>query len=268
MNYLLNIIFSLFIVFTGFSKEENKNKKLNAVLIVGPLEDGTSSAIKSMNKIANYLESEGVIVEKFYSKSADWNKIKRSAKNAHFFIYSGHGSTLGIKGGSGGLCLSNTISTQTMLNELKFKKNAIVIFKSVCRGAGSSAGDDRDIGIKEATKRVSDYSTPFFKMGASAYYANNLGKGCLSFLQKLFAGKKLETCFQESSKSWTKIEFSKKHKLNDTQHIAISSTDWGGTATQTTYINGKKTVKEVPVYKSYDIAYVGKKDFTINDLKE
>lgn len=268
MNYLLSILFSLLIVFTGFSTEENKTKKLHAVLIVGPLEDGTDSAIKSMNKIADYLESQNVIVEKFYNKYSDWDKIKKSAKKTHFFIYSGHGSTLGKGGNSGGLCIKNMISTQTILEELEFKNNPIVIFKSVCRGAGSSAGDNRDIGIKEATKRVSNYSTPFLKLGASCYYANNLGKGCLSFLQNLFDGKSLETCFIESSKLWCKIEFSKKYTLNETQNIAIASTDWGGTATQTTYINGKKTVKKVKVHKSYDIAYIGKKDFTLNELKE
>ncbi len=59
------------------------------------------------------------------------------------------------------------------------------------RRAGSSAGDNGDIGGKKALKRVSDYSKPFLKIGASAYYANNFGEGCLSFLNDFFECKNI-----------------------------------------------------------------------------
>lgn len=50
----------------------------------------------------------------------------------------------------------------------------MVIFKSVCGGAGFSADDRIDIGTDEAKKRVCSYASPFFKIGSAAYYANNI----------------------------------------------------------------------------------------------
>ena len=59
-------------------------------------------------------------------------------------------------------------------------------------GAGSFASDDVDIGIKKAIERVLDYSKPFLSIGASAYYADNFGKGCLSFLNNFLRVKLLK----------------------------------------------------------------------------
>ena len=95
----------------------------------------------------------------------------------------------------GGLDLNKAISSEDIVNDLKLRSNAIIIFKSVCGGAGSSASDDGDIGIKKAIERVSDYSRPFLNIGASAYYANNFGEGCLSFLNDFFSFLSWETLF-------------------------------------------------------------------------
>ena len=239
---------------------------LKAILIVGPLEDITDSSIESMDKIAGLLKSKGVKVHRFYNTNADWDKIKAASKGANFFIYSGHGSTLGEGGKSGGLCLQSMVSSNRIVEELELHSNAIVIFKSVCRGAGSSADDSGDIGIGEATIRVSDYATPFFKIGASCYYANNLGDGCLTFLSDFFSGKTIKECFELSAKRWTKIELSKKYPWDNAKEISIASTDWGGTTTRTTYANGLKKVEKIPTSKQYNIAYVGYPDFTIYDV--
>ena len=58
-------------------------------------------------------------------------------------------------------------------NELELRDNAMVLFQSVCRTAESSAGDKGDIFVKLAKQRISDYTEPFIKNGASVYYANN-----------------------------------------------------------------------------------------------
>jgi len=239
---------------------------LKAILIVGPLEDITASSIDYMDEIGEFLQSKGVEVHRFYNTKADWDKIKAASKGANFFIYSGHGSTLGEGGKSGGLCLQSMVSSKKIVEELQLHSNAMVIFKSVCRGAGSSADDSGDIGIKEATIRVSDYATPFFKTGASCYYANNLGDGCLTFLSEFFSGKTMKACFEISAKGWTKIELSKKYPLDNTKEISVASSDWGGTTTRTTYTNGVKKVEEIAASKQYDIAYVGDPDFTIQDV--
>ena len=178
--------------------DSTKFSKLKAVLIVGHQEDGTKEAIEKMEKIALFLKKKKVNVVSFYDQKAYWAKIKEAAKGAHFFIYSGHGSTMGENGCAGGLCVNSMVNSRTITEELKLATNAIIIFKSVCNRAGSSAGDNGDIGIKEAEKRVSDYSNPFFKTGAAAYFANNLGSGVENFLKAFFEGKDIHSCYEAS----------------------------------------------------------------------
>jgi len=275
------ILLLLFLSTIGYSQV--------AVLVVGPLEDGTQAAIHEMDEIRDYLENQGVRVKTFYGKNANWYKIKEAANGANFFIYSGHGGSLGENGNVGGLFLTHSVSSQDIINGLRLARNSIVIFKSVCNGAGSSAGDDGDIGINEATKRVTYYSKPFFEVGAACYYANNLGDGCLDFLKDFFEGKTIKECFINSTQSWwtqtttrngvttvekvlgedpqADIEFEKSYKYNRKMNISIASTNWGGSSTLTTYRNGVKTVKQVPSSKGYSIAYVSDPNFSIKKLK-
>lgn len=240
--------------------------KLKAVLIVGHQEDGTQTAIEKMKKIEEFFKEKGLEVYSFYDKKADWEKIKKESKRANFFIYSGHGTTLGEDGKSGGLCINSRISSKTILEELVLDKNAIVIFKSVCRGAGSSAGDDKDIDVDEAVNRVSDYSKPFFEIGATSYYANNTGGGCLKFLNDFFQGKTIRECYEKTAKLWKEIELEEDYKFDKTKQISIASSDNGGMCTRTTYTNGVKKVEEIPSVKSYSIAYVANPDFSIIDM--
>ena len=144
-----------------------------------------------------------------------------------------------------------------------FYTNAIVIFKSVCGGAGSSASDDGDIGIRKAIERVSDYSKPFLSIGASAYYADNYGNGCLSFLNDFFEGKTMKEYFDNYI-----FDSEQVYKYDKRKKIGIISTDWGGTVTKTSYSDGVKTVREVPATKGYDIAYVANPNYSISTLKK
>lgn len=240
-----------------------------AVLVVGPQEGGTQNAIYKMEKIGDYLKDQGVLVKTFYGEKADWDRIKRSSNGASFFIYCGHGGNLGDNGTSGGLFLTSNVSSRDIVNGLKLKKNAVVIFKSVCNGAGSSASDNGDIGLNEALRRVSDYSHPFIDIGVSCYYANNVGDGCLGFIEDFFAGKTVKECFVNSTQSWLTqttysngvksvekvlssdplayIEIEKSYKYMRKMKISIASIDWGS--------------------KDYNITYVADPDFTINKLK-
>jgi hypothetical protein len=173
---------------------------------------------------------------------------------------------MGIGGKSGGLCLQKMISAETILKELRLKKNAMVLFQSVCRGAGSSASDDGDIGIKEAQRRVTDYSKPFFDIGASAYYANNYGSGCYNFLNDFLSGIQLKQCFKNSAKTWSEVELEKPYEYNKNKQISIATSKGGGMSTRTTYTNGVKKVEEVPTSKEYEIAYVGFPNFSIKNM--
>jgi hypothetical protein len=240
--------------------------QLRAVIIVGDLQDGTVSAIKEMEEIHSFFKSKNMIVNTFYHPKTSWKDIVSASKDASFFVYSGHGMSW-TDGKYGGLDLNEAISSKAIVNDLKLKSNAIVIFKSVCGGAGSSASDDGDIGIKKAIERVSDYSKPFLSIGASAYYANNFGEGCLSFLNDFFEGKTIKECFDNSIGWSAKLEVDQNYRYDRSKSIGLASSDWGGTVTKTSYINGVKSVREVPATKDYDIAYVANPRYSISTLK-
>ena len=146
------------------------------------------------------------------------------------------------------------------------KNNALVLFKSVCRGAGSSAGDNDDIGIKVAKERVTSYAYPFFEIGAAGYYANNFGNGVYNFLKDFLAGKTLKEAYVNSASTWTTIEFEEPFPNDSTKSFSIASTPGGGTSTRTTYTNGVKKVEKIPTPKEYEIAYVGSTTFSIQDM--
>ena len=239
---------------------------LEAVLIVGHQEDGTKAAIRKVDEIASFLEAKNVKVHKFYDKDTDWDKITAVTSNASILVYSGHGSVMGEGGVSGGLCLNDMVSSKEMLETMRLKKNALVVFQSVCRGAGSSAGDDTDIGIAEAKKRVTNYSKPFFAIGAGCYYANNYHQGCLDFLKEVFAGKSAQNGFKATASFWTKIEFEEAYQYDESKLISIASSKANGKVTRTTYVNGVKKVEEVPAVKSYDIAYVASPAFSLKSV--
>lgn len=242
---------------------------LQAILIVGPQEDGTRGAENEMNTVAATFELNKIKVHKFYNLKADWDSIVKVAKNCSFFVYAGHGSTMGESGSTGGLCLTTMVSTKKMLAELKLKKNAMIIFKSVCRGAGSSASDDKDIGISEAKKRVINYAEPFFKMGAAAYVAINYDQTVPDFLIDFFANKSLKDAFEKVVRSTgTEIEYDAALPTDLTKNVCISSDEGGGETTRITYTNGVKKVEKFISPKTYENAYVGNKLFNFSLLKQ
>ena len=257
MRYLLCILLTMPII--SYSQAD----QLRAIIIVGDLQDGTVLAIKEMEEIHSFFKSKNVIVKTFYHPKTSWKDIISASKDASFFVYRGHGMSW-PDGKYGGLDLDEAISSEDIKNDLKLKSNAIVIFKSVCGGAGSSASDDGDIGIKKALERVSDYSRPFLNIGASAYYADNFGNGCLSFLNDFFEGKTIKEYFDNSI-----FDSEQVYRYDKRKTIGIISNDWGGTVIRTSYINGvKTTVEEIPATKDYDIAYVANPRYSISTLKK
>lgn len=249
------------------STKVDLDSPLEAVLIVGNTEESTGLSIKKMNQVALIFENQGIKVTKFYNRNTNWEAIKTAAKTASFFFYSGHGSTMGVNGNTGGLCLNKMISTEQILKELQLKKNAIVLFKSVCGWAGSSAVDSKDIGIEEATTRVTDYAQPFFTIGAACYYADNYDNGIDLFLKEFLSGKSLGECYEITTKEAMVFhEIANPFILDANKQIAISSDKQEGTTTQYIFENGKTTCKKIPSFKNYDIAFVGILNFSIIDF--
>ena len=249
----------------------SKNRiKTNAVLVIGTHLSDTEDNIHEMNKIADFFSLRGVRVHKFYLQDSKWEDIKQAAKNAHFFVYNGHGSNKG-KNGTGGLVLADYVTNDQIENELELRSNAMVLFQSVCRAAGSSAGDNGDIGVQKAEQRVSDYAEPFIKNGASVYYANNYHEGCLEFLNYFFLGNSIEESYKKSLVNNLNIEFIKAYSYNPKYNVSISSSQPYGTVTytHTSWVNGVKTTttEEIPDSKSYSTAFVGKSNFKFINLK-
>ncbi len=248
------------------SCQQVATSSLEALLIVGPQEDGTSEAMKRMDDIAKLLNEHSIVSHSFYDKQAQWSDIKKIAPKCSFLIYAGHGATLGENGNAGGFCIQSYITTETVQSELRLKENAMVLFISVCGGAGSSAGDNGDIGIAEAKNRVLHYAYPFFEIGASAYYANNYVAGCYDFLEDFLSGIPLKKAYETSTEIWTSIEFEEPFEKDRTKLFSIASRPGGGYSTRTTYTNGVKTVAKIKASKSYSIAYVGAPDFNFLKL--
>ena len=240
---------------------------LKAVLVVGHQEDGTARAIAEMDKIARMFNEHGVLVEKFYDRRAIWKEVVRASAGANFFVYSGHGTTLGGQNKSGGLCVEPTVSALTMQTELELAAHALVVFQSVCMGAGSSAGDETDIGAAEAEKRVGDYAFPFFSCGADAYYATNYIGGALDFLKGFLEGDAIGDGYRKSASGWTEIEFEKPYDRDPLKSISVASRPGGGTTTLITYTNGKRSTRQIPVVKGYNIAYVGESGYSVKRMK-
>ena len=142
----------------------------------------------------------------------------------------------------------------------------MVLFKSVCGGAGSSAGDNGDIGCKEAELRVSDYAEPFLKLGASTYYANNYSEGCISFLKKFFEGQSTKESYDNALSWGVNLHVNKTYMYQPNLKIAISGSSGGGNCTVITTENGIEIKKQVPCSKSYSISYVGSPYFDIEDI--
>jgi hypothetical protein len=241
--------------------------KLKAILIVGHQEDGTQNAMEEMDKVAKLFEQQSISVFRFYDKAANWKDIVHAARDCQFLVYSGHGSVMGENGNAGGLCIKTMVSSAQLTNELKLKDNALVLFQSVCYGAGSSASDLKDIGIVEAKKRVTHYATPFFEVGAAAYVANNYSDGILNFLEDFLDGMDLKTAYESQAESWSEIIFNHPFPGYSDKMYSIAADEGGGIGILTTYTNGKKTQKEIVSPRSYDVAYVGPPEFTIHTIR-
>jgi len=239
-------------------------KKIKVIIVVGPVEESTKHFIDEKKELATFLRSYGVQVKEFYHPKANWADVKEGSKDAHIFIYSGHGSTQGENSCSGGLCLSDGItSASDMSKGLQLNKNALILFNHVCRGAGSSASDDGDIGKIEAAKRVTDYSYPFIQKGAGCYYANNTNGALQPFLERFFNKMPVSAIWKEVSKSKT-IVIDEKYKHDKRFHISLGADDDSGAIiTRTTTTNGVKKVEKIKGSISYDAAYVSMPEFNV-----
>jgi hypothetical protein len=159
------------------------------------------------------------------------------------------------------------ISAATIVKELHLHKNALILFHTVCMGAGSSASDDHEIDVNMALQRVSNYADAFIQLGAGGYYANNYSGSMVAFLESFFETKTMKEIYTEEASRYCTISALEKYAYDSAFQVSVAaSPGTSGTVTRTTWINGKKKSEEIPVFKSYNIAFVSRPGFTIEDL--
>ncbi len=266
MKAITFFICCIFISLIGISQSTQTKPQKEAVLIVGDRAPADNKA--RMEELAVILEAAKYKVHRFYSPNNKWADIKKAALNASFFIYNGHGTTLGLNEGFGGLVINEFISAQRIVDELKFNRNPVVIYQSACGAAGTSEGDPLDIGVKEAALRVAETAKPFLMIGASAYYADNYYGGVNGFLELFLSGRPLGEVYLEIASEWTNIEVNRT--LNDAElasnlYLGVSSTG-GGKKEVIKQVNGKQVKKYEQQEKKYSIAFIGPNELTVNDV--
>jgi len=187
---------------SGSSPNVSPLSSLKAVLLVGPIDGDygswTTQEKQSMELAAAELEVNGVTVYRFYTPNNDWEQIKAAAQGAHFLFYRGHGVYWSPMPHPtvGGFALKNRfVSADDIRNDLRLAPNAIVMLYG-CFTAGSSSIDSSSIDSTEARRRVAQYSTPFFDIGAGGYFANWYGDAFQMYVRYLFQGMTLGDAYE------------------------------------------------------------------------
>ena len=237
-----------------------------AVCIIGSHSIYAESSLQQMENIATLLESKNYKVHRFYDPNNEWEAIKKAAINASIFIYRGHGTHLGIDGGFGGIVVDQFVSGKEISTDLTFNLSSLVIFVSACGGAGSSAGDEQDIGVEEAKTRVLGSALPFLLADAQGYYANNYEDGAYEFLEQWTEQITLEACYMNSIYEWCTVrtnESVEDERIPNSFNIAISSSPDNSVHTLSTTTNGKTTTKKINRKFAYSIAFLGNPQLTI-----
>lgn len=156
----------------------------NAVLVVGPIDgvDGTwtKAEIEHSNWLADALEEYGVKVTRFYPPNDNWEDIEIAAEGAMFFQYRGHGLE------DGGFTLTSGYVAPRQISQLHLAAGAVAMVYA-CYAAGSTL-DEEPVTSGVAVTRVEAYSAPFFRAGATAYYAAWRSNAFSAMVRDLFTG--------------------------------------------------------------------------------
>jgi len=260
LKYTFLLIFTFIITCSSNipQKQIQTNSSLKAILIVGDFlsENMENDHIKEILVLSSFLQDLGIETHVFLPpckynnhESYAWEDILK-VKEPIIFIYAGHGGNNGsiwiedapmdIHGPS----VQGVVERRIIIKDLKLHKNALVMMLYACFSAGSSSSDNKNIGVKEAHKRVREFAYPYIKVGAAIYFATNWTNG-YSFL-KMFIDN---NTIKQSSKALIlqqKVVVLQKYKYNQKYEICVTKNNYGNNFT------------------SYNFAYVAKTNFTFN----
>jgi len=241
------------------SISEDSLNLIKAVFVIGELE--TNDIPDRILELAEYVKSKGVNVTVYTSPTA-WKTIVEGSKNAHIFLYAGHGN------GDGFYLSQGQISSEEIKRDLKLHKNAVVLFNHVCYGAGSSASDKSQLTDEEATRRVQEYAKTFIDLGSGGYYANNRTNCMYTFFDSFFSKNPIKHIVMNHRLSdYNVVVTDAPYKYNSSFEILVTRDDYyEGYSTVTTYRDGVKSVTKRKVFPSHGQAFVGNPQLTILDL--
>ena len=236
----------------AFGQYASTNRQKSAVLIVG--QDAQDFAEGHLNDLASILKKQGIIVWKYYYPNARWDNIKEKAKDCSILIYTGHGvANGGFNGGFGGMYVNDFVTSEDIVHDLKFNNHPLIIYFNACGSHGTSAGDPKDIGIDEASKRITDTALPFFKAGAGGYFATS--NNGMELIKDFLNGMPLQTCFKVQSAGNGQEVWKYKPILSDN---ALNRKFIGISGHGTDYGKGKY----------YGTAFVGPMQFTFESIDQ
>ncbi len=228
---------------------------LKAVLLVGPIDGNTGTwtlqEVANMELAAAVLEAQGVTVHRFYPGSGTFTEIEQAAEGAQFLLYRGHGvydGNLPYPNVGGFMLSSGYYSPDRIRQYMHLAPNAIVmLYGCFTAGSSSAEGDEYDIGIVEASRRVAQYSDPFFDVGAGGYYANWFGNAFEKFLQNLFAGQTLGQAYENYFDFNASTVYRTTHPNHPALAMWVDKDYWSG-------------------YWQYNNAFAGRASQTLEDL--
>ena len=230
--------------------------QLKAVLLVGPIDGNTGTwtlaEVRNMELAAAVLQANGVQVYKFYpGDGSTFTDIEAAANGAHFLLYRGHGvydGNLPYPNVGGFSLSSGYYSPDRIRTYMHLAPNAIVmLYGCFTAGSSSAVGDTYDIGIAEAGRRVSQYSDPFFDIGAGGYYANWFGNAFQYFLNYLFSGQTLGQAYESFYDYNASTVYRTTHYYHPSLPMWLDKDYWDN-------------------YWQYNNAFAGKHSLTLEDL--
>ena len=203
------------------------------VIIVGPVGSGTNSYRSQADGIYNKAVAAGATAVKVYSPNATWAKVKAAVNGANIVVYLGHGNgypnpytTTELTDRTNGWGLNRTTTggdgddwsrtmvycgEKALLGTLTSADGAAqrtycsggpitpaphwaMIYVDACYAPGASESWDTKATESVALQHVRNYSYPALRLGASAYYATDLGADGL-----------VDSILRHPSLTWTDI---------------------------------------------------------------
>lgn len=239
-------------------------QKQKAVIVNG--NKGVISSVESVRTI-RLLERNGYNVIFLTGLDATWPKMVEKAQGAKIIVYSGKGiisdtfDSWEIYFNSMTSWDPEPIRDQRFVNEIHLAPGAMIYFKGVNGGAGNANDAEGDFGLATAHARVTCYSSPFFNLGASVYFASDWSRDMEDVFKKLLNGISIEEVYLQNIhyREWDKYLFD--HGDNPTKPLWIAARYFPKIDSH--YPISREANNKFPGFNRYYMAFSGDPQFSL-----